>query len=200
MGNISCSKYRPPYKNHVRRVYHIKENPEFVDPARFKRLTQYARSSPEYLPSIGRYLLKQIKRDTVVHNTTRIEIGISALEALLTQDSLPLDALTQYVIQAIVLMFDSNSPELNIHGLKLLLAFITHKEYRNEHDLEKFYKQLKNLCRTNNLASDEICPLALNTLKEMLRIDDDESIVERLGEILDVIFENIADNEFRQKN
>jgi len=199
MGNISCSKYRPPYKNHVRRVYHIKENPEFVDPARFKRLTQYARSSPEYLPSIGRYLLKQIKRDTVVHNTTRIEIGISALEALLTQDSLPLDALAQYVIQAIVLMFDSNSPELNIHGLKLLLAFITHKEYRNEHDLEKFYKQLKNLCRTNNLASDEICPLALNTLKEMLRIDDDESIVERLGEILDVVFENIADNEFRQK-
>jgi len=196
MGNISCAKYRPPYKNHVRRVYHIKENPHCVDPARFKGLTQYARSSPEHLPSIGRYLLKQIKRDTVVHNTRRIEIGISAFEALLSQDTLPLDAFGQYVILAIVLMFDSNSPELNIYGLKLLLALITHKEYRNEHEVEKFYEKIKNLCRAKGLASDEICPLAFNTLKEMLRVDDDESIVERLGEILKVIFENIADTEF----
>jgi len=200
MGNISCAKYRPPYKSHVRRVYQIKENPLCADPARFKSLTQYARSSPEYLPSIGRYLLKQIKRDTVVHNTRRIEIGISAFEALLSQDTLPLEAFGPYVVQAIVLMFDSNSPELNIYGLKLLLALITHKEYRNEHEVEKFYEKIKNLCRAKGLASDEICPLAFNTLKEMLRVDDDESIVERLGEILNVIFENIADTEFRRRS
>jgi len=199
MGNCSCD--RPVFKKHVRRIY--VEYPEgsvgASDSSRFRGLIKYASSCPDKLPNIGGYLLKQIYRDTSVPNTRRIEIAISAFEALLSVITLPLDFYADCVIQAITTMFDnSTSPEFNLHGLKLLLAFVTHQEYKSDHEVKKFYGTLQKLCVKQGLASDEIRLDALSTLKEMMLVDKHDTVIDSLEDFIPVIFDNITCSEFER--
>ena len=115
----SCEKYRPRYKHHVRDAVLTGKN---------KDLQNYAQQSQRKLPSIGRYLFKQVRNRITKEDD--VQNAMNAFDALIESCHSDLNYFDTFVIEALRTLFhyglDHKQPnylEYACNTLKILLPY-----------------------------------------------------------------------------
>ena len=116
MGNCNaCTQVRPKYKLYVIGVF---EHGKIDD------LCSFAKSYPNQLPKIGRYLLKQLniriqqnKSNATIHD---IKLACQAWNNLIFKCNREIKQFESFILQSMILLFAENNVKLQTLAMKIV--------------------------------------------------------------------------------